>query len=206
MSPCKFVMAIMNRILRVGLSTGLALSVAPASLAVAPVTISQNMKVEWSRVMDDPFDGKVVYDKNFDPGGTFEFISRWSPQGIQATYKEYFSEIVGYRTVWRSNWVGTGKKRREVRYADQEPIYRRYSTNRTPKAIKFAINGQVLTYEQGAVSPELATALASAPPGNMTIRLMWEDGGSTDMAIGRGTVEAWKTIFRPSIKPAIVVQ
>lgn len=196
----------MNRLLLVGFNIGLALSVTPASFAVAPVTISQSTRVEWSRVMDDPFDGKVVYDKNFDSGGTFEFISRWSPQGIQATYKEYFSEIAGYRTVWRSNWVGTGKKRREIRYPDQEPIYRRYSTNRTPKAIKFAINGQVLTYEQGAVSPELATALASAPPGNMTIRLMWEDGGSTDMAIGRGTVEAWKTIFCSSKVPATVIQ
>jgi len=199
-------MTTMNRFLRLGFTIGLALSVTPASFAVAPVTISQNTKVEWSRVIDDPFDGKVVYDKNFDPGGTFEFISRWSPQGIQATYKEYFSEIAGYRTVWRNDWVGTGKKRRQVRYADQEPIYRRYNTNRTPKAIKFAINGQVLTYEQGTVSPELAAALASAPPGNMTIRLMWDDGGSTDMAIGRGTVEAWKTVFRPTTSSTTIVQ
>lgn len=199
-------MTTMNRFLNLGLSIGLALSMTPASLAVAPVTISQSTKVEWSRVIDDPFDGKVVYDKNFDPGGTFEFISRWSSQGIQATYKEYFSEIAGYRTVWRNDWVDTGKKRRQVRYADQEPIYRRYNTNRTPKAIKFAINGQVLTYEQGTVSPELAAALASAPPGNMTIRLMWDDGGSTDMAIGRGTVEAWKTVFRPTTSSTTIVQ
>lgn len=199
-------MTTMNRFLNLGLSIGLALSMTPASLAVAPVTISQSTKVEWSRVIDDPFDGKVVYDKNFDPGGTFEFISRWSSQGIQATYKEYFSEIAGYRTMWRNDWVGTGKKRRQVRYADQEPIYRRYNTNRTPKAIKFAINGQVLTYEQGTVSPELAAALASAPPGNMTIRLMWDDGGSTDMAIGRGTVEAWKTVFRPTTSSTTIVQ
>ncbi|MBF2029262.1 MAG: hypothetical protein IGS48_21295 [Oscillatoriales cyanobacterium C42_A2020_001] len=199
-------MTTMNRFLSLGFTIGLALSVTPASFAVAPVTISQSTKVELSQVMDDPFDGKVVYDKNFDPGGTFEFISRWSPQGIQATYKEYFSEIAGYRTVWRSDWVGTGKKRREIRYPDQEPIYRRYSTNRTPKAIKFAINGQVLTYEQGTVSPELATALASAPSGNMTIRLMWDDGGSTDMVIGRGTVAAWKTIFRSGKTPTTVIQ
>lgn len=181
----------------IGIGLGLGIVVMAASVeAVAPVTIAQNTKVDWSTVMTDPFDGRVVYDKNFDPGGTFQFVSRWSPQGIQATYTEYYSEIVGYRTVWRTKWVTQNKKRREISYPEQEPIYQRYNRDRSPQAIKLAINGQVYTYERGAVTPELASALASAPEGNVTIRLVWENGSATDMAIGKGTVQAWKAIFR----------
>ncbi|MDX2239353.1 MAG: hypothetical protein NW224_01605 [Leptolyngbyaceae cyanobacterium bins.302] len=179
------------------LTAGVTLGIGAAAHAVPPVVVSQS-RVEWSRVINDPFDGAVVYDKNFDPGGSFEFISRWSPQEIQATYRTFYSEWVGYRTVWRSRTVKSYGKYRSFSYPDQEPVYRRFSQEKTPSAIKFAINGQVLTYEQGAVSPELAAALASAPDENMTIRLLWEDGGATDMVIGRGTVAAWKTIFRPS--------
>jgi hypothetical protein len=33
---------------------------------------------------------------------------------------------------------------------------------------------------------------------NMTVRLVWENGATTDMEIGKGTVAAWKTVFKPS--------
>lgn len=192
------------------LAAGLTLGLGTAAQAVAPVVTSLDYKVEWSKVMNDPFDGAVVYDKNFDPGGRFEFISRWSQQGIQATYRNYHAELVGYRTAWRPQpFYGYGKRNRYYRafsYVDSEPVYRRFGVDRTPTAIKFAINGKVYTYEQGAVSPDLATALATAPDANMTIRLLWEDGGATDVAIGRGTVAAWKTIFRSTTTPATVIQ
>jgi hypothetical protein len=188
------------------LTVGLTLSGGAIAQAVAPVVISQNFNVEWSKVINDPFDGLVVFDKNFDAGGSFEFISRWSPQGIQATYRLFSSEIVGYRTVWKSERIkGSGNQYRTYSYPEREPIYRRFSRDRTPVAIKFAINNKVYTYETGAVAPDLAAALATAPENNMIIRLMWDDGGSTDMVIGRGTVAAWKTIFYPHT-PATVVQ
>lgn len=187
--------AMKNQLLCLGLGAGLALSTASMSMAVAPAPITQNSKVAWSTVVSDRFDGKVVYDKNFDPGGKYTFVSSWSPQGIRATYTEFFSEVTGYRTVWRTKWVKHGNKKREVQYPEQEPIYRHYSRDRSPSAIKFAFNNQIYTYDDGPVTPELATALVSAPTGNITIRLVWENGGSTDMEIGRGTVAAWKEIF-----------
>jgi len=187
------------------LTTGLTLCGGSAVDAIAPVT-SPNFDVEWSKVVKDPFDGAVVYDKHFDPGGSFEFVSRWSPQEIQATYRRFYTEIVGYRTVWQSRSVKYYGKYRTLSYPERYPVYRRFSQEKIPTAIKFAINGQVLTYEQGSVSPELAAALASAPNQNMTIRLVWENGGATDMTIGRGTVAAWKTLFGSSSIPATGVQ
>ncbi len=182
----------------IGLGLGLAISTAMDAIAVAPAPVSPNSKVAWSQVINDRFDGTLVYDKNFDGGGTFVFVSSWSPQGIRATFTEYRSEVVDYKTVWRSKWVTENGKRREVKYRDREPIYRKYQTERSPQAIKFAINNQVYTYEQGAVSAELAAALANAPSENMTIRLVWADGATTDTEIGKGTVAAWKTVFKPS--------
>ncbi|MDX2231406.1 MAG: hypothetical protein NW220_17355 [Leptolyngbyaceae cyanobacterium bins.349] len=202
------------------LTVGLTLGGGAIAQAVAPVEISQNFDdVEWSKVINDPFDGAVVYDRNFDPGGDFLFVSRWSQQGIQATYRTTSAQIVGYRSHspfrlgfglggYRS-YRGFHGKRRVLGYSsffpygDWGPVYRRFTTERSPTAIKFAINGQVYTYEQGPVAPELATALASAPDQNMTIRLVWKEGGFSDVAIGRGTVQAWKTIFRPNTTPAI---
>ena len=182
----------------IGLGLGLTLITASTAIAVDPVPVTQNSKVAWSQVVNDRFDGNLVYDKNFDGNGTFVFVSRWSPQDIRATYTEYRSEVVDYKTVWRSKWVTENGKRREVQYRDREPIYRKYQTERSPKAIKFAINNQVYTYEQGAVSAELAAALASAPSENMIIRLVWENSTTTDTEIGKGTVAAWKTVFKSS--------
>ncbi|MBM0740081.1 hypothetical protein JOY44_00225 [Phormidium sp. CLA17] len=183
---------------RMGLGLGLAVSMTSAAIAVAPAPVTQNSKVAWSEVVSDRFDGMLVYDKNFDGGGKFVFVSSWAPQGIRATYTEYHSEVVDYKTVWRSKWITEKGKRREVQYRDQEPIYRKYQTDRSPKTIKFAINNQVYTYEQGTVPAELAAALANAPLENMTIRLVWENDATTDIEIGKGTVAAWKTIFKPS--------
>jgi hypothetical protein len=183
---------------RIGLGLGLAISTTSPAIAVDPAPVTQASKVAWSQVVSDRFDGNLVYDKNFDGGGKFVFVSSWSPQGIRATYTEYRSEVVDYKTVLRSKWVTENGKRREVQYRDREPIYRKYQTERSPKAIKFAINNQIYTYEQGTVPAELAAALASAPLENMTIRLVWENGATTDTEIGKGTVAAWKTVFKPS--------
>ncbi|WP_421657043.1 hypothetical protein [Leptothermofonsia sp. ETS-13] len=184
-----------NRWLSLGMSLGFFISSIPAAFAVQPAPISGSAKVSWSKVVEDPFDGKIVYDKNFTDD--FEFVSSWSKSGIRATYIQFRSEFVGYRTTWRTRtYYDKHGRRRYDRYPDQEPIYRRYSIKHTPKAIKFAINGQIYTYEEGAVPLELAAALASAPPQNMVIRLIWDDGRIQDIEIGRGTVEAWKAIFR----------
>ncbi len=186
-----------------GLCLGLVVgSTTPAS-AVLPVTVSPNSNTEWSKVVQDPFDGPIVYDRNYDTGGSFAFVSSWSKQGIRATYTDCRTDLIGYAPVWRRPWgLGLGFGGcfggcywGGFSFPTEEPIYRRSCEAQSPKAIRFAINGQQYTYENGVVSPELAAALKNAPPGNLTIRLVWDNGATTDMAIGKGTVEAWKTIF-----------
>ncbi len=180
-----------------GFTVGLTLGIASPLIAVQPAPIEGNAKVQWSKVVNDPFDGTVVYDKNFDPSDHgFTFVTSWSTGGIRATYTSYDSDVVGYTTVWRSRWINRKGKRFEERYSEQEPIYQYTRFDDTPKAILFAVNGQRYTYEDGPVTAELAIALASAPPGNMRIRLMWENGKTKDIEIGKGTVDAWKTIFK----------
>lgn len=184
-----------QKLLSLGISLGVFFSPIPAAFAVQPAPVGSNANVEWSRVVENPFDGKIVYDKHFT--NDFAFVTSWSQSGIRATYTEYRSEFVGYRTIWRtSTYHDKRGRKRYSRYADQEPIYRRYSINSIPSSLQFAIAGQVFTYEGGAVSPDLAAALASAPVGNMPIRVVWSDGRTRDMEIGRGTVNAWKTIYQ----------
>jgi hypothetical protein len=180
--------------IRFGLGVSLALTLGISALAVAPVSIDQNANVAWSTVINNPFDGAIVYDKNFGDG--FAFVSSWSKQGIYMTHTRYWSEVVGYRTVWRTRTIEEHGRRRYVRYPEQEPIRRSYSRDRTPEKLMFAINGQLYTYEQGEVPEDLAAALAGAPSGNMLIRLVWQDGSTSDTEIGANTVEAWKTVFQ----------
>ncbi len=181
------------------LSAGLVMSLTTTAMAVQPAPIEGDADVQWSKVINDPFDGTVVYDKNFSPSDHgFVFVTSWSKGAIRATYTWYDSDIVGYKTVWRSRWIKKHGKQVEERYAEQEPIYHYTRFDDTPKAIMFAVNGQIYTYSEGSVPPELATALASAPPGNMRIRLVWDSGKTQDIEIGKGTVNAWKTVFRVS--------
>ena len=179
------------------LATGFALSLTIATGAAAlvqPAAVNENSRVEWSQVISDPFDGQIVYDKNFSD--RFACVSSWAKSGIRVTYFEYWQELVGYTTVWRSRTVTRYGKNRYESYPTREPIYQKRSRQKTPDKIMLSINGQVYNYEGGAVSPDLATALTNAPKVNVPIRLVWADGSTADSVIGTRTVEAWKTIFQ----------
>ncbi|MGA7935955.1 MAG: hypothetical protein WCA35_20550 [Kovacikia sp.] len=183
--------------LSLGFCLGVFLSATSTSFAVEPAPIKDSDKVEWSKIVEHPFDGQVVYDKNFNDD--LIFVSSWAKGGIRATYTQIQSRIVGYRTIWRTRTVKRQGRKYQERYEEQEPIYQKFRTDRFVKSLQFAINGQIHTYESGTVPPDLAAALASAPAGNMLIRIVWQDGGTKDMEIGKGTVEAWKTIFNRSL-------
>lgn len=184
-----------NPLLYLGLSLGLILSNPTAALAVRPAPLSFDARVRWSTIVDDPYEGAIVYDKHFSDD--FAFVTSWSKSGIRATYSRFDQELNGYTTVWRTRRYRDrhGRERREE-YPIQEPVYKTVRTDRTPKAILLRINGTVYTYENGPVSSELAQALVRVPPGNLPIRFVWEDGGTMDTVIGKGTVEAWRVLFR----------
>ncbi len=192
-----------------GLLWGTPILITPSAEALSPVSINQDADVPWSSAIENPFDGKLVYDKHFSDN--FAFVTSWSRQGIKATYTEYWSELVGYRQVWKSRRVRYYNNHRgqyrnydrsydhyiDERYSDPEPIYERRSRSQSPKALMFAINEEIYTYTSGEVNSQLAEALAKAPAGTMTIRAVWDNDSTTDLPIGGGTVEAWKTVFQP---------
>ncbi len=175
------------------------LAIAPAVLAVSPAPVDQHAPVAWSTVQENPFDGKLVYDKHFEDG--FAFVSVWAKRWIRATYTSYWKEIVGYRNVWKIRYVWRDGKRYEHEYLDSEPIYESRSRRKSPKALMFAINGQIYTYEKGEVPDDLAYALANAPEGRMIIRVVWHDDTTWDVPIGEGTVAAWREIYQQTTPP-----
>lgn len=173
---------------------------ASPAFALQPASVRANDDVAWSKVVENPFDGQIVYDRNYKDD--FVFVSSWSRQRIGVTYTQVNSVLLGYDYGSSVGYSDFSKYRRRglglglgFLFGQRSPIYRRDVTDNVPDSISLAINGNVYTYEDGPVSPELAAALASAPPQNIKVRLKWKDGTVRDTEIGRDTVRAWKTIF-----------
>ena len=187
-----------------GLGLGFTISMTAPALAVAPASVDANDHVEWSKVVENPFDGKIVYDRNYSSG--FVFVSSWAKSGIGMTYNRIGAKLIGYDAGFGHGGFGSfgfGHYRRGFGVGlglgyDADPVYRYYITESVPDSISLAIAGKVYTYSSGPVSPDLAAALASAPPEKIKIRLVWKDGNTKDTEIGKDTVKAWKTIFQPS--------
>jgi len=167
----------------------------PVEAKIQPSPVNQDSSVPWSKVIEDNFEGKIVYDKNFDGFGQSAIVSSWSKQAIRLTSFWQEKKIDYYRQVQRTRTVRRNNKNVEEVYWESEPVYKTVWYTKNPESIMFSIRGQVYTYEGGKISEELVSALAHAPEGNVTIRLVWEDGSTTDTVIGSGTVKAWKTIY-----------
>lgn len=188
-----------QKVLILGFSFFLIGSACP-SLALQPASVRATDDVEWSKVIENPFDGRIVYDRNYKDD--FVFVSSWSKQGIGVTYTQAKSILVGY-DYGPSFGYGFGydyspRYRRRglgLLLRQRVPVYQRYSTDSVPDSVSLAINGTVYTYESGPVSLELAAVLANAPLENIMVRLRWKDGTVRDSEIGKDTVRAWKTIF-----------
>ncbi|XHX76930.1 MAG: hypothetical protein RBJ76_21190 [Stenomitos frigidus ULC029] len=184
-----------------GLGLSLTVSTAAPALAVAPAAVDAGDNVAWSKVVENPFDGKIVYDRNYKSG--FVFVSSWSKNGIGVTYNRIGSRLIGYSTGVGYSGFGFGHYRRGLGlglglFSGADPVYNYYLTESVPDSISLAIGGKIYNYTDGPVSPELAAALANAPSGNIAIRLLWNDGRTKDTEIGKDTVKAWKTVFQPS--------
>jgi hypothetical protein len=176
-----------------GLSTLLlTLTTTLPAQAVLPTALGEGDRGPWSQIINDPFDGYIVYDKDFNPSSVF--ITTWSPKEIRATLTEKGAIIIGTRQVRRWRSVQRYHRYYDEYYYDTENITQdRLST---PVSLMFAIYGKVYTYTQGPVPADLAQALSNAPSGDMYIRAVWDNNTHTTMRIGSQTVAAWKTIFR----------
>lgn len=56
----------------------------------------------------------------------------------------------------------------------------------------FQVSGQNSVFP---ISDELSQALQTAPEGNVSIRLVTENGETIDSEIGQETVEAWEAVY-----------
>jgi hypothetical protein len=90
-----------------GLSFAFVLSTPSVIVAIQSAPVQEDSNVKWSQVVEDAFDGMVVYDKHFT--NAFTFVSSWSKQGIRATYTQKDTVLLGYRTTWESQWVSDGQ-------------------------------------------------------------------------------------------------
>ncbi len=187
----------MNRfLLSLGLTLGLSLVGISDAIALQPAPVRGNAKVEWSKVVETPFDGRVIYDKDFQPG-EHELVTTWSANEIRATFTRYWKEIVGYRTEWKTHtyYDRRGRKRYE-RYADEVPIYESRSQDYEVTSLLIALDGKVYEYTGGEISVELAEALSKAPRDkNVPVRAVLSNGKTVDMAIGTGTTAAWRSLY-----------
>lgn len=175
----------------------IASSISPA-LAVPPASVSVNDGVAWSKVVENPFDGKIIYDRNYK--ADFVLVSSWSKKGIGMTYTQVRAVIIGdgYYPRYRRRGFGLfGGFEGFGAFFHDQPVYQRFLSENAPDSVSLSINGKVYTYQQGPVLPELAAALASAPPEKVKIRLVWQDGRTKDTEIGKDTVRAWKAVFSP---------
>jgi hypothetical protein len=195
-----------------GMSLLITLSCASSTLAVDAFVPSES-KPQWSKVVEHPTDGPIVYDRNFRKSNRLDFcmrnckdemevLSSWSKSGIRFTYIYSKPVITGYQTNQYTREVfdytdgyGNNYYRTEVYYQD-DPIYSRDGVTGSPKALLFSINGQTFSYTSGPVPQVLADALAKLPENKFRLQLVWEDGSTTDADIGKGTVRAWKQIFQ----------
>lgn len=161
---------------------------------IQPSPVNQDSSVPWSKVIDDPFDGKIIYDKDFNDN--YAIVSSWSNQSIRLTYFWQEKKLDYYKQVRRTKTVTRNNRTEEEVYWESEPVYQTYWLTRNPETIMFSINGEIYHYQGGIISNDLVKALANAPDGNMKIRLVWSDQSTTDSVIGSGTVKAWKSIYQ----------
>ena len=182
---------------------GMLLSSMHITQAVEPATINEKSSVNWSSLINDEFDGLIVYDKHFVDD--YSIVSSWSKQAIQITVSKELSKLTGYRRV-RSSKTSKDTKISRDRDRDrdndrctceEEPIYTQYTQNYQVSSFMISINSRSYKYDQGSVPLQLAQALANAPINkNVRIRILTDDGFTVNSEIGAGTVKAWRQIFR----------
>jgi hypothetical protein len=180
-SPCLIVLS----------SIFISLSTPRTSLALQTALVGR-YDVMWSRVINDPFDGLIVYDIDSGNGtrgtlGIDTVISSWSKKEIRVSCSGYGR----FTTTQRVLKQGIANGRQYSYYVDEKVT----NSAIAPNVLMFSIRGKIYTYSDGEVSKELSEALANAPPGDMFIRAAWSNTYIT-LRVGPQTVAAWKEIFK----------
>jgi hypothetical protein len=156
----------------------------------------------WSEPVQisDPFEGNFigVFDRNYffdrllNTNTRIEVQSLWRPQSVR------FLLITSDRNC-RTGFI---------RYGVPTNLGCSVVTNsRNLTQLYVKLNDQVYQVSgqnsQFPISNELAQALQTAPEGNVSIRLVTENGETVNTEIGQGTVAAWRTVYTPQTRASV---
>ncbi len=160
--------------------------------------LSPDMNVPWSKPVRilDPFEGEFVgvFDRNYLGGYLYrnnskQVITLWTPSSVRLLVTVNSGQA-------RSSFYTAG-------HLYPRPDYLRFVTTQKVDKLLIKVREQVFQLDGSTgtfvVSQELATALKNAPDENLDIRLVLEGGQTIDSEIGKGTVQAWRSIYQPSV-------
>lgn len=172
-----------------------ALSVKAAELRnVDSAALGTSRSVPWSEPVqiNDPFEGNFIgvfdrhyfYDRLLNTTARVEVQSLWSPQSVRfllvARDRDCLSQPFQYGL---SSDLGCSE----------------FNNARNIIELFIKLNDEVIQVSgQNSTFPindALAQALQTAPEGNVSIRLVTENGETIDSEIGAETVEAWRTVY-----------
>jgi hypothetical protein len=162
--------------------------------SVDSAALATGRSVPWSEPVqiNDPFEGSFIgvfdrnyfYDRFLNTSARIEVQSLWSPESVRFLLvtrdRDCLSQPLHYGF---SADLGCSE----------------FNNTRNIVELFLRINDQVFEVAgQNSTFPindELAQALRTAPDGNVSIRLVTENGEAIDSEIGRETVEAWRTVY-----------
>lgn len=174
-------------------SAALAQSSEPVPVVNSAV-LGLNMSVPWSQPVrvNDPFEGDflAVFDRNYFPSRFLQaervdVVSLWSRQTIRvllaARNRNCIIDV--YDSIWGHACaeIGVAQKVSQLLVRVGDRVFRLENKDGT-----------------FPVSADLATALQTAPEGNVNIRLITERGETVDSLIGKDTVRSWRTVYANS--------
>lgn len=174
------------------------MSVKAADLrSVESAALGTSRSVPWSEPVqvNDPFEGSFIgvfdrnyfYDRFLNTSARIEVQSLWKPQSVRFLLVTRDRDCLshpfhyGFSSDLGCSEFNNARHIIELFIKINDQV--------------FQVAGQNNTFP---VSKELAQALQAAPEGNVSIRLVTESGETIDSEIGRGTVEAWRTVYAPT--------
>jgi hypothetical protein len=153
---------------------------------------SESAKIPWSVpvLIRDDFDGDylAVLDRNYQMNALSNYET-----GIISNWSGKFLRIYSYDTVKVCSFLTCTKKSVAARETNKVAI-------KAGSQI-FRLEGKNGNFQ---LSSEIAAALKNAPPGDTKIKVQFEGSGVEVISdIGKGTVEAWKTVYQDAVTPTV---
>ncbi len=160
---------------------------------VRSAALDTGIDVPWSQPVRvvDPFEGEYIgiFDKNYfyqrllNANVRVQVVSLWRPDSVR------FLLAYNERDCQWGHGFSSGLGRNCL--SDNAALQLNNLLIKIGDRV-FRLEGKSSRFQ---VNRELATALKNAPTQNISIRLITASGETIDSQIGKGTVQAWKSIY-----------